>query len=719
MKRNFLVLFLIVLGCIAADVSAQQYSFIPTGTVANNIPWGSGTNRRQNLYYPTNFNAPSGSITTLYIKPNTAIASISFTNVTISMGPTALNTFVAGPWATGLTTVFNGPATFTANAGGWLVIPLTTPYAYNNTQNLIVDFQQTGNSATISVLHDNTASAADRSLYAAATAGTAALQPRLQQLGFDMVACTAPSGLAAAGITATSANLSWGAVPASTGYQYAVTTSSTPPASGTATTGTTYNAPGLTPATTYYLHVKNICSPTSSSGWTTFSFTTLAACAAPSPAVISGITTTGASANWTAVPGSTGYEWFVSTSSTPPASGTANPGTSQPITGLTVGTQYYFHLRNVCTGGLFSSWVSTSFSTPCNPVTGLSVSSVSFNGATLSWTAVPGSAGYEWVATTSPTPPASGTAATGTTVNATGLLGGTLYYVHVRNNCGAAGFSGWTTTTFTTSSSCTSPSNILITNIGTTDADIQWDAVPGAIGFEYLVDNTPQAPTMSGSPIAFNSYSPANLVSATRYYVHLRTNCGPGGFSPWVTVQFTTDTLCFAPVAVIDEITGTTANISWQPEPNAVNYQYLVSTHITPPFSGYATTATNYVAKGLQKNTQYYMHLRAYCGGNDISSWRSTGFVTNEQSTSISGGLLTGNRIHAYPNPVTELLTVTIEGAKPDGTLSLVDVTGKTVWSKKVNINSNHIPMSELAGGVYFVRYVGAGEPVILKILKH
>lgn len=532
-------------------------------------------------------------------------------------------------------------------------------------------------------------------------------------------ACPAPTGLTASGITTTSANLAWTAPTGATGYQWAITPAAAPPASGTGITPAAYNAGGLTPNTTYYFHVRNVCGASSFSNWVTISFTTLPLCQPPAPPTISGITTTGATANWGAAAGSTGYEWFVSTSATPPASGTFTSNTSQPITGLTVGTQYYFHLRNACSGGLFSSWVSTSFSTPCNPVTGLSVSNPSFNGATLNWTAVPGSAGYEWVVTTSPTPPASGTASSTTTVNATGLLGGTLYYVHVRNNCGAAGFSGWTTTTFTTNSSCTSPSNILVTNIGSTTADIQWDPITGAIGFEYLVDNTPQAPSTSGAPIAFNNYSPANLVSATRYYVHLRTNCGPGGFSPWVTVQFTTDTLCFAPVPVISNITGTTADIIWLPEANATNYQYLVSASITPPFSGYATTGTSYNPKGLQKNTQYYIHLRSYCGGNDISSWRSTGFVTNEQTTGVKINGNSAMNITAYPNPVTDVLTLEVTGGRlPKGTASIIDITGKAVNTYQVTQLQTHIDMSALPAGVYMLRYKDADDINIIRVVK-
>src|SRR5690606_17158660 len=328
--------------------------------------------------------------------------------------------------------------------------------------------------------------------------------------------------------------------------------------------------------------------------------------------------------------------------------------------------------------------------------------------------------GYEWVVTTSATPPASGTATANTTVNAVGLTGGTLYYVHVRNNCGPGGFSPWVTTTFTTSSSCNAPANIIITNIGYTSADIQWDPIPGIIGFEYIVDNQPQAPTTAGAAISFNQYSPNNLVSATRYFVHIRTNCGSGGgFSPWVTVQFTTDTVCKAPVAVIDDITGTTAEISWAPEANAQNYQYYVSTSIVPPFSGYATTAVNYHAKGLNKNTQYYMHLRSYCGGNDISAWRSTGFVTNEETTGIQLTSGDGFSVNAYPNPVKDILVLKLAGIDHvNGKMTITDIAGKVLKLQKIRSALTEVNTTDLSPGIYILKFTDQEHDQSIKIVK-
>jgi len=86
--------------------------------------------------------------------------------------------------------------------------------------------------------------------------------------------CAAPNGLAASGITTTGADLSWNTVTGALAYEYGITASVTPPASGTNTTANGVTATGLTPGTAYYLHVRTICS-TGLSGWSSMPFNTL------------------------------------------------------------------------------------------------------------------------------------------------------------------------------------------------------------------------------------------------------------------------------------------------------------------------------------------------------------------------------------------------------------------------------------------------------------
>jgi Secretion system C-terminal sorting domain len=96
--------------------------------------------------------------------------------------------------------------------------------------------------------------------------------------------------------------------------------------------------------------------------------------------VISGFTSSNNS--WSAPGGSvTGYEWAVTSSATPPASGTFTTSTSSVSTGLTGTTNYFLHVRTNCGSGIFSTWASSPFfsSFDCSLVTPISACGVSQN----------------------------------------------------------------------------------------------------------------------------------------------------------------------------------------------------------------------------------------------------------------------------------------------------------------------------------------------------
>jgi GEVED domain/Secretion system C-terminal sorting domain len=85
----------------------------------------------------------------------------------------------------------------------------------------------------------------------------------------------------------------------------------------------------------------------------------------------------------------------------------------------------------------------------CLTPAGLSVTAITAPNATFSWSAVTGATGYEYAFTTTPAPPASGTATTLTSVTLNPLAINTKYYAHVRTNCGGT-FSSWSTIEFNT-----------------------------------------------------------------------------------------------------------------------------------------------------------------------------------------------------------------------------------------------------------------------------
>lgn len=173
--------------------SAQQYVCTTNTPIANTIPFSNSTsNFRQLVYYPSDFpGAPSGSITDIYVKASTAVTP-SFANLTVKMGPTTLNTFTS-TYVTGLQTVYTGAYSQASVAGNYVKITLQTPYVYDNTQNLIIEFSQTGQSPGFSV-NQGSVGYAGRSVFGGANATSGSVQDRLADLGFDILTapCTNP-----------------------------------------------------------------------------------------------------------------------------------------------------------------------------------------------------------------------------------------------------------------------------------------------------------------------------------------------------------------------------------------------------------------------------------------------------------------------------------------------------------------------------------------------
>jgi hypothetical protein len=82
--------------------------------------------------------------------------------------------------------------------------------------------------------------------------------------------CIEPNGLTATLTSTTGANFAWNVPsPTPTQYEWAATTSATPPASGDVVTSPAAASTSLTANTTYYLHVRSECAPGVYSAWAT------------------------------------------------------------------------------------------------------------------------------------------------------------------------------------------------------------------------------------------------------------------------------------------------------------------------------------------------------------------------------------------------------------------------------------------------------------------
>jgi hypothetical protein len=273
-------------------------------------------------------------------------------------------------------------------------------------------------------------------------------------------------------------------------------------------------------------------------------------CSTPSGLSTTGITISSATANWSPVSGAISYNVDYKQSSSASwiniASGTTS--LSWNLMGLPASTSFDWKVRTNCSSGS-SGYAQTTFSTlsqsgSCNAPTGLSTSPITATAGTATWAPVSGASSYnldyklasspDWVTI------ANGTTSLQWTIG--GLVPTTSYDWRVRANC-TSGNSSYTQTQFTTGAigSCSAPGGLSASNIASSTATLNWNAVNGA--YSYTVQYKPVSSgtwiyATSGTNLtSVNLYS---LSAATTYDWRIYSSCSLTEISNYSTAQFTT-----------------------------------------------------------------------------------------------------------------------------------------------------------------------------------
>ena len=286
--------------------------------------------------------------------------------------------------------------------------------------------------------------------------------------------------------------------------------------------------------------------------------------------------------------------------------------------------------------------------------------------ATINWVAPsPAPAnGYEYVVSTSNFAPSAGTFDAGTSVNVTGLLPNTVYYLFVRSDCGGGTFSGWTAYgTFTTViAPCVAPISQASTFVpgAITQTTIPVSFTGTANGFLVIQSTSPTPPTQPvngtlynagniatlGAGLTFiqssatNNFTGTGLTANTRYYyyIYAYNNSGCTGgpaynlAGPLVGTAVTCPAIPNTVATASIVFNGFTLN--WTaPTGGTVPLTYTVQVTTDSgytlhaggsPFSVLSPTTTLTVT-GLSSNTLYYYRILA---SNGCSSAYVTGNVT-------------------------------------------------------------------------------------------
>ncbi|MEW5830809.1 MAG: clostripain-related cysteine peptidase [Chloroflexota bacterium] len=332
----------------------------------------------------------------------------------------------------------------------------------------------------------------------------------------------------------TSLTLAWGSSSNAASYEYCYDTTNDNSCGGWTNNGssTSVSVSGLNLATTYYWHVRAVNSfgTTYSNGNAWWSFTTgdiPGAFNKTNPANGEVNQPTSLTLSWNASSGVSSYEYCYDTSNNSACDGSwVNNGTSTsvPVSGLSLGTTYYWHVRAVNSFGTRYSNANTWWSFTTGNVPGAFNKSSPANGAadqptslTLSWNASSGATGYSYCYDTVNNNTCDGSwvnAGTNTSAAISGLTSPTTYYWHVKaaNTFGETqsnGGSWWNFTTANTAPHFTS-TPVLAATVGSAytynvtasdpDGDPLSITAPTLPSWLTLTDHGNGTATLTGTP---------------------------------------------------------------------------------------------------------------------------------------------------------------------------------------------------------------------------
>lgn len=211
--------------------------------------------------------------------------------------------------------------------------------------------------------------------------------------------------------------------------------------------------------------------------------------------------------------------------------------------------------------------------------------------------------------------------------------------------------SGWIAEiTCATLSFCPAPTNLLVNNITSVDAQLTWNELGTSTLWEVLVlpaGSPSPSPTASGTPTSSNPILVIGLAAGNAYNVYVRSICSPNENSGWSSPASFIAPLCSAPNQIsVTNITETSAVFSWQNTSGMPPWLVAVvpATSTIPPTSGdLVTINTNYTINGLSPGTAYFFYAQTSCGNGAMGAWSSPFLFTTVSSPILCGGVFTDN----------------------------------------------------------------------------
>ena len=170
---------------------------------------------------------------------------------------------------------------------------------------------------------------------------------------------------------------------------------------------------------------------------------------------------------------------------------------------------------------------------------------------------------------------------------------------------------------------------------------------------------------------------------------------------------------------VVDSVTETTADLSWDAALGAISYDWAVfiagaDIEVDLPVAFENTTATTGTAQGLIPGISYDAYIQTDCGGNNNVS----DFVGPVTFTTTALGVndIDVTTFVFSPNPADGNVTVTATTSIT--ALHIVNMLGQNVLSMAPNSKEFTVDVSGLSSGAYFINAISNGVTTTKKLIR-
>ena len=302
------------------------------------------------------------------------------------------------------------------------------------------------------------------------------------------------------------------------------------------------------------------------------------------------------------------------------------------------------------------------------------------------------------------------------------LQSATTYEWSIRSSCSSdtSSVSAWSSVqSFNTLTPCVVPTNTLTSSITLSGASLGWDALTGLYGYAVRYKEVSQPwSAWTTVVVTSNTYVLSGLTSGSTYHWQVRSVCDSAGinssaFSSYVV--FNTVNGCAKPINIIvDSITTTSAEFSWDSVSNASNYRlvYLVVGAAWHTKIETIITSNSHNISGLIPNENYRWRIRTDCNssGSYNSGWTSWDTLSTLSSIRITAGdIELGENLNVYPNPTRGLFNISFTAEKVDNfEINIIDAFGQIVSNENrrdfVGEYTKKVDLSNWPRGIYMVQ---------------